>query len=317
MRGHPLGDRLHSAAHDEASVVASGDEGLDDDRAAPGLATRDLKGLLDLAVRLQVQAYPSSVVSVERLDHHGVPDSLGCLDGTSRAADGRLARDGEAGRAEQGRGEILVAGDVHGQSGRLRGHRRPNPLLMDALTQLHERGVVEPDPRDVAADGLLEDRRGRRSEGRAFGAPDELVERLVEVEALLVLHEVVHDPDREPAGGQADGLVGVAVNDVVPAGMTLDATGLAARLVVAGFGLELQRDVLRDVSHPRSLVEPLDESAGMPAGALVPLQARKQLDKSVSEARNRVARVSLENAEIDDEVDGLLIGPEVRTPVDP
>ena len=47
--------------------------------------------------------------------------------------------------------------------------------------------------------------------------PDELVERLVEVETLLVLDEIVDDAHREATGGEADLLVDVAVDDVVAA----------------------------------------------------------------------------------------------------
>ena len=75
---------------------------------------------------------------------------------------------------------------------------------MDALAELDERRAVEPDPRDVAAHRLLDDRRGRRPERGPLRHPDELVERLVEVETLLVLDEIVDDPHREPTGGEAD-----------------------------------------------------------------------------------------------------------------
>ncbi len=75
----------------------------------------------------------------------------------------------------------------------------------------------------------------------------------------------------EPTGGEADGLVDVAVDDVVATRAALDAAGLPARLVVARLGLQLQRDVLGDVAHPRALTEALDEAARVAAGAGVPL----------------------------------------------
>jgi hypothetical protein len=69
--GNALGDRLHPTADDEAAVVAAGHERLDDDGAPLRLPARDVERLVDLVPRLEVQAYPSSVVAVERLDTTG------------------------------------------------------------------------------------------------------------------------------------------------------------------------------------------------------------------------------------------------------
>ena len=97
--------------------------------------------------------------------------------------------------------------------------------------------------------------------------------------------EVVDEAHRELAGGDADGLVGVAVDDVVVAGPALDRAGLAAARVVAGQGLQLQRDVLGDVAEPGALVEPLDEAAAAPERAGVALEPGDELDELVGEAR--------------------------------
>src|SRR4029450_9350604 len=82
--GHPLGDCLHPTADDETPVVPSDHEGLDENAASLGLAARDLEGLLDLARGVEIQAYPSSVVPVERLDHDRVANPLRGVDGASR-----------------------------------------------------------------------------------------------------------------------------------------------------------------------------------------------------------------------------------------
>ena len=50
----------------------------------------------------------------------------------------------------------------------------------------------------------------------------------------------------------------------------------------------------------------------MPARAGVPLQARQQLEQPVGEPVERVGGVVLEAAEVDDEVDRRLVGPDVR-----
>ena len=53
---------------------------------------------------------------------------------------------------------------------------------MDALPQLHEAEPVEPDVRDVAPGGLVEQRLRRRPEREPLGEPDELLELRHEVE---------------------------------------------------------------------------------------------------------------------------------------
>jgi len=110
-------------------------------------------------------------------------------------------------------------------------------LGVHSLAELDEGGAVEPDPRDIAADRLLDDRGRRRAEGRALRQAEEGVELGVEVEALLGADEVVDEPGGETARSQPDRLVGVAVDDVVaPRGAT-DPAGLAAALVVPGLRL--------------------------------------------------------------------------------
>ena len=147
-------------------------------------------------------------------------------------------------------------------------------LRVDALAELHERVLVEPDPRDVAGDRLVEDRLGRRAERGALGAQDEVVELLLEVEVGVGLDEVVDQPDGEPAGREPDLLVDVAVDDVVAALLALHLTGLAAPDVVADHLLEREGDVLGDVAEPGALVQPLDETAATAARAGVLAQAR-------------------------------------------
>ena len=115
---------------------------------------------------------------------------------------------------------------------------------------------------------------------------------LGEVEALLLLDEVVQQAHGEPAGRQADLLVGVAVDDVVDAGAALDLARLSPALVVPGLLLQLQCDVLGHVPQPGALPQPLDEAAPHALGAGVVLQPGQQLDEPVGEAGQGVAGVA-------------------------
>jgi len=74
--------------------------------------------------------------------------------------------------------------------------------------------------------------------------------------------------------------------------------------------------VLGDVAEPGPLAQSLDEPSGLTPRAGVPLQARQQLEELVGEEGDGVRRVALEDAEVDDEMDRLLVGPDVRAAVD-
>src|SRR5699024_2705179 len=128
-----------------------------------------------------------------------------------------------------------------------------------------------------------EDRRGRRAEGASLRTPDECIELLGEVEALLRLHEVVDEPDRQLTGRDTDPLVAVAVDDVVAPVRALDLTGLAASLVVTRLLLELEGHVLRDVPEPGALQHSLGEAAPDPPRAGVVVEPGEELEQALGE----------------------------------
>ena len=189
--GHPLGDRGDPAVDDQAAVVLADDQRLHDDHAAPGLLVGDRERRAHVVLVLEVEADAAAVVAVERLDHDRVADPLRRPDGLVGGAHGVLLRDREAGGAEQPGGEVLVGGDVDRDRGGRRGHRGADPLGVDALAELDQGVLVEPDPGDVPRDRLVEDRLGRGAERRALGAQDEVLELLVPVELRVGLDEVV------------------------------------------------------------------------------------------------------------------------------
>jgi hypothetical protein len=313
---HPLGDGGHPAVDDQAAVVLADDQRLHDDPPATGLALGDLERLADLVVVLEVQADPATVVAVEGLDHDRVADPVRRAHALVRRTHGLLFGDRQARRTEQAGREVLVGGDVDRDRAGLRGHRGADPLGMDALAELHEGVLVEPDPRDVARDGLVDDRLGRGAEGGALRAQDERLELAVPVELGVGLDEVVHQAYGELRRGQADLLVDVAEHHVVVPGHALDLAGLAAPDVVADHLLERQGGVLGDVAEPGALVEPLHETAAATPRAGVLPEAGQELEDVLGEGGDRVRRELLERAEVDDEVDGLLVGPDVRPAVD-
>ena len=124
------------------------------------------------------------MVAVERLDHARVAEAARGGDRLVLASDDLGPRHRQPGRVEQAVRELLVGRDVDGDPARAAGHRRPDPLLVDALAQLDEAVPVEADVRDVAAGRLVEQRLGGGAEGEPLGEPDEVLELGCEVERV-------------------------------------------------------------------------------------------------------------------------------------
>src|SRR5262249_36310261 len=158
----------------------------------------------------------------------------------------------------------------------------------------------EPDPRDVAADRLVDDRLRRGAERRPLRPDDERLELGVPVELGIGPDQVVDEPGGEPSGGEADVLVDVAVDDVVAARLSLAAARLATPYVVAGDLLEGEGAVLGDVAEPGALVQPLDEAALAAARAGVLGEAGERRQEVLGEAGELVRGELLEGAEVDD-----------------
>ena len=79
----------------------------------------------------------------------------------------------------------------------------------------------------------------------------------------------------------------------------------------AGQVLQLDGDVLRDVAHPRALLEPRDEAAAPAERAGVVLQAGQQREERRVEARDGVGRELLEHAQVDEHADDRRARPEL------
>ena len=217
-RRDALGDGRDLAADDQAAVVVAGDVRLDDDVARPALGQRAVERGPDGLLRAQVEVDAPAVVAVERLDHAREAEPLGRGHRAVLGVDDVGARDRQPGRVEQPVGQALVRRDVDADGRGQRGHRRPDPLLVDAVPELDERVAVEPDERDVAADRLVDERLGRRPERLPLGEPDEPLELGREVEEDLGVvrrDEVVDERDGHPAGLEPDRLLAVLVDAVV------------------------------------------------------------------------------------------------------
>jgi hypothetical protein len=235
-----------------------------------------------------------------------------------------LARHGQAEVAEDAVGLLLVGRDLDRDVPRLRGDGRPDALLVAAVAELHERLVVEADPRDVAPLGGADQRARRRAELPALGEGDQLVERLLEVEARghegagreVRREQRVQQVEREVAGGLADALLLVLVDDEVLA-LRAGPAGLAEGDLGAREHLDLDRYVLEHVAEPGPavLTHAADEPALLAVRAGVLLEAGERGEQGVDEPGDRGRRVGLELAEVEVETDHRKVGVEVGTTV--
>ena len=177
---HPLGDGDDLIVDDQDAIVLAGDEGLDDDVAAAALAARAIGiGLAHLRFVGEIDHHAAAMIAVERLQHDRVAEAAGGVDRLVDGADDGGARHGDADLVQQAVGQLLVAGDVDRDVGRLAGDGGPDPLLVGAVAELDERAAgIEAQDGDAAPLRLGDDGAGRGAVGESLGDPDDLLFQL-------------------------------------------------------------------------------------------------------------------------------------------
>src|SRR5439155_27080266 len=97
----------------------------------------------DRRLGAEVEVDPAAVVAVEGLDDAREAEPGSRRDGFLLGGDDVRTGDGQAGRVEELDRHALVRRGVDADRRRPRGHRRADPLLVDALAELDERVAVE------------------------------------------------------------------------------------------------------------------------------------------------------------------------------
>ena len=162
------------------------------------LVDRDLEGVRHLGVGREVHRDAAAVVAVDRLHHHREADVARRLDRVLGVADVQLLRHRQPEVGEQPRAELLVRGDLDGGVRGLAGQRRLDPLLVLALADLDQAGVVQPHPGDVARLGRAHQRQRRRPERAARGEAVEVLDRLGDVDAVVLGGDQLEHAPRAP-----------------------------------------------------------------------------------------------------------------------
>ena len=139
---------------DQQAVIIAFEVGLDDHRA------RDLLGLVEtgdhFVVVHQADRDAAPVVAVVGLGHHREADAFRRTHGAGLALHQFLTRYRQAERAQDLVGFLLVAGEFDRDVRRLAGHGRLNALLVFAVPELHQRLLIQTQPRYATVFGGLD-----------------------------------------------------------------------------------------------------------------------------------------------------------------
>ena len=249
------------------------------------------------------------MVAVRRLDRHRQADVLGGVPGVFGAGHGTALGHRHAGGRQQLLGQVLVAGDAFGDGAGAVGLGGPDAVLRRAVAQLHQVAVVQPDGRDAAFDGRVDDAGGAGPQAQAvdhFGQPGNGGGHVMGVVVDGRHHQVARRSD----GELADGFVTGADDDLVHAALVRHA-GLAEAGFHAGLGLQLQRHVFQDVARPGAVAQSHQKAAAAADAAAVLNQAGEPGRQPVIEAGQGVGGIVLQFADVDDGLDHRAVGPDV------
>ena len=169
-RGHQL------AVHHQQAVIVALEEGLDDHRARVLARHRETVG--HLRVGAEADGDAAAVVAVVGLGDHREADALRGAHRLGLALHQLLLGHRQAEAGEDLVGLLLVAGELDRDVRRAAGDGGLDALLVLAVPELHQRLVVETQPRDAARLGGAHQRVGRGTERAPLREADELIARL-------------------------------------------------------------------------------------------------------------------------------------------
>ena len=219
--------------------------------------------------------------------------------------------DRNAAGLQQPLGQILVARDAFGDRAGLVGLGGPDPSLARTVTELNQIAFIESDGGDFARGGGIDDAGRARAEVAVIDEIAQLGERRGEIEG-----PVFDRGQHQFAGGRegcpTDVFVAGPEDDLVDAFFGR-AAGLAEAGRHPGLVLQLDRDVLENVTNPGSFPEPFNEAAALADSAAMLDQPRQPGRQPIREAGQGVRRRFLESADIHPGFDDRTIGPDVRS----
>src|SRR5882762_2795734 len=144
----------------------------------------DQEALRDFFVGRESYGDSAAVIAVVRFGHDGESNAPRGTDGVRFTLDQFLLGDRQAEQAQNLVGFLLVAGQFDRNVRGAAGDRRLDALLVLAMTQLHQRLIIEPKPRNAAVfRGTYQGSR-RGPERATLREADELIARLLPVPSV-------------------------------------------------------------------------------------------------------------------------------------
>ena len=129
---------------------------------------------------------PPAVIAVERLDDHRITNAFGRPDRLVHAVDQLLPRHRQTEIGKDRVAKVLVRGNFDSDMRGPRRQRRLDPLLILALADLDQAGVVQPVDRNVAGLRRAHQFHGRGSERTPFAVAKKILDAFAKVRNLVV-----------------------------------------------------------------------------------------------------------------------------------
>jgi hypothetical protein len=211
---------------------------------------------------------------------------------------------------QQGARELLVLGDLFGDSAGLVGFGRADAMGLGGVAQLHHALAVEADGGDVAGPGRGDDGAGAGTEPRLLGHGAELLDFARHIDWLIVDGRQ-HDLAAQLQRGDGNVFFLVLDDDLVHA-LDVGLAGPAEAHLDARQALQLQRDMLEDMGHVRATLEPLKEPAALTDATAVLDERREPALQALVEAGDHLGGAVLQLGQIDFHLQTREAGPDVR-----
>ena len=297
------------ATHHQQAVFVTRNRALNQHFRAFGVGQRE--GGREMLLTAQVQRHATAVVAIRGLDHHRQADVLRRFPGFLGRTHGPAFGHRHAAGAQQGLGQVLVAGNAGSNGVGAVGLRGPDAALACPMAQLHQVAVVQPDMRNAPVGGGGDDGGGRRAEVAVVDGVAHALYGGGHVKRLVAQR----GHQQRMAFAQCAAchlLVAGAEHHAVDAGLG-GAAGLAKAGRHAGQVQQLDHHMLQHMAAPGALIQALQEATRLADTALVFTQRRQALGQALAETGQTVAGVILQHTQVQPDFEDGAVGPHIGT----
>ena len=154
MPRHTLGRRHQLTVHHQKAVIEPFDEAFNDDGTM--VLACFLEGGFDFFRALQMRGHATTVIGIQWLEDHRIADALGGSHGAAGIVDEKLLGYRQTEIGEDAIRLFLVGCQIHGDLPRIPRNCRLYTALIAPVSELDQALPVQPQPRDLACLGGLD-----------------------------------------------------------------------------------------------------------------------------------------------------------------